>query len=74
VPLSRERIDAIKREAATQDQAAADLIRNITTIWRSQLNLALDVGDEALVGKLLEQRAALAAQAQRYRDTNCGCS
>jgi hypothetical protein len=73
MPLSPERIDSIKREAATQDQAAADLVRNITTIWRSQLNMALDAGDESLVGELLEQRAALAAQAQKYQDTNCGC-
>jgi hypothetical protein len=74
MPLTPARIDSIKREAATQDQAAADLVRSITTIWRSQLNLALEAGDEALVGKLLEERAALAAQAQKYRDTNCGCS
>ena len=66
-------MDRIKREAETQDQAAADLVRNVTTIWRSQLDMALEAGDESVVGKLLEQRAALAAQAARYNDTNCSC-
>jgi DICT domain-containing protein len=71
--LSKEKIDSIKREVETQDRAAADLLKNVSTIWTSQLNMALDAGDEKLVAQLLEQRAELAAQSSRYQDTNCGC-
>jgi hypothetical protein len=73
MPLTRDQIDRIKRETETQDQAAADLVKNVTTIWKSQLDMALEAGDENVVGKLLEQRATLAAQAARYNDTNCAC-
>jgi hypothetical protein len=35
--------------------------------------MALEAGDENVVGKLLEQRVSLAAQAGKYYDTNCSC-
>jgi hypothetical protein len=73
MPLTREQIDTIKREVETQDQATADLVKNVTTIWKSQLDMALEAGDENVVGKLLEQRVSLAAQAGKYYDTNCSC-
>jgi hypothetical protein len=73
MPLTPDKIKAIKREAETQDRAAADLIKNVSTIWTSQFNMALEAGDDKLVSQLLEQRAALAAQSSRYIDTNCGC-
>lgn len=61
--------DALRLQAQQHEEAAAEAAKAMVTLWRSQLEMALALNDEAAVHALIRRPIT----AETWNDTNCGC-
>jgi hypothetical protein len=68
--LTSEEIAEIRKLAETRQQTMLDASKNIVSLWKSQLDMALATNDEDLVREVLQSGNSMTPS---YVDTNCSC-